>query len=318
MVMPCSRSARSPSVTKDRSTSPIPRRADAASTAAIWSSKSWRVSKRRRPMSVDLPSSTEPTAANRRRSIVPAPATGVAPLPDATSRSTPRACGPPSRSRRTGRRPGLERDQRAVLPQPFERVEGTLVGMLHVDDDVDVVEQHPAALALAFPAGGLGTGQPQPGLDLVDDRPDLADVGRRTEQERVGDHELLTLVVSDDAAGELVRRGCRGDLDELNGSFGCCHVCCSSSVCWLIALGSHARAGLRPGYPRRTAGVSRCIGQCRPAPGTRSARPSRPWPGTPWTRWSARGSRSGSPSRLAGRRRSAGVPAGYSLRNARG
>ena len=69
MVMPCSRSARRPSVTKDRSTSPTPRRAEAAATASIWSSKSWRVSKRSRPIRVDLPSSTEPTAAKRSRSM---------------------------------------------------------------------------------------------------------------------------------------------------------------------------------------------------------------------------------------------------------
>src|SRR5580658_9725634 len=67
--MPCSRSARSPSVTKDRSMSSMPRLRDAWATASSWSSKSWRVSKRRRPIRVDLPSSTDPMAANRRRSV---------------------------------------------------------------------------------------------------------------------------------------------------------------------------------------------------------------------------------------------------------
>src|SRR5580692_11594561 len=71
--MPCSRSARNPSVTMERSTSPSPRRSDAVSMAVSWSSRSWRVSKRSRPMSVLLPSSTDPMVAKRRRSMVSAP-----------------------------------------------------------------------------------------------------------------------------------------------------------------------------------------------------------------------------------------------------
>src|SRR5271167_2616269 len=74
--MPCSRSARRPSVTKDRSTSPSPRRSDAVSMAVSWSSKSWRVSKRSRPIRVLFPSSTDPIVAKRRRSIVSAPSSG--------------------------------------------------------------------------------------------------------------------------------------------------------------------------------------------------------------------------------------------------
>ena len=70
IVMPCSRSARSPSVTKLRSRSPTPRFSEAAWTASNWSSKSWRVSTSKRPISVDFPSSTEPTVARRRRSFV--------------------------------------------------------------------------------------------------------------------------------------------------------------------------------------------------------------------------------------------------------
>src|ERR1700722_1360525 len=74
--MPCSRSARRPSVTKDRSTSPRPRPSDAVSIAVSWSSKSWRVSKRSRPMRVLFPSSTDPMVAKRRRSIVSTPSSG--------------------------------------------------------------------------------------------------------------------------------------------------------------------------------------------------------------------------------------------------
>src|SRR5579872_1447523 len=69
MVMPCSRSARSPSVTKERSTACRPRRRLAESSASIWSLVSCLVSWSSRPISVDLPSSTEPTAAKRRRSV---------------------------------------------------------------------------------------------------------------------------------------------------------------------------------------------------------------------------------------------------------
>src|SRR4051812_30006295 len=60
--MPCSRSARSPSVSRDRSSSPSrPLR------SAYWSARIALESCRRRPMSVDLPSSTEPAVARRRR-----------------------------------------------------------------------------------------------------------------------------------------------------------------------------------------------------------------------------------------------------------
>src|ERR1700722_1518868 len=76
--MPCSRSARRPSVTNERSTSPRPRRSLAVSIAVSWSSKSWRVSKRSRPMSVLLPSSTDPMVAKRRRSMVSAPSSAPA------------------------------------------------------------------------------------------------------------------------------------------------------------------------------------------------------------------------------------------------
>ncbi|GAA3064376.1 hypothetical protein GCM10020000_54980 [Streptomyces olivoverticillatus] len=50
--------------------------------------------------------------------------------------------------------------------------------MLHVHDDVDVVQQHPAGVAVALAAHGLGAELlEQPLLDLVDDRLDLAVVG---------------------------------------------------------------------------------------------------------------------------------------------
>jgi hypothetical protein len=69
IVMPCSRSARSPSVSSARLVYSSPRERDVASTASSWSSKIALESYNSRPMSVDLPSSTEPAVANRSRSI---------------------------------------------------------------------------------------------------------------------------------------------------------------------------------------------------------------------------------------------------------
>src|SRR5882672_2468124 len=65
MVMPCSRSASSPSVRSDRSMSSWPRLLEARATAASWSSKMARVSCSSRPISVLLPSSTLPAVMKR-------------------------------------------------------------------------------------------------------------------------------------------------------------------------------------------------------------------------------------------------------------
>src|SRR3954447_3421354 len=69
MVMPCSRSARRPSVSSARSTYSSPRRPETCSTCSSWSSKICLVSRSRRPISVLLPSSTEPAVAKRSNSI---------------------------------------------------------------------------------------------------------------------------------------------------------------------------------------------------------------------------------------------------------
>jgi hypothetical protein len=65
IVMPCSRSARRPSVIAARS-GPSPSR----ETASSWSAIRSFVSSRSRPISVDLPSSTEPAVARRSSSRV--------------------------------------------------------------------------------------------------------------------------------------------------------------------------------------------------------------------------------------------------------
>src|SRR2546429_3284562 len=65
--MPCSRSARRPSVSSERSIAPLPlRRRLACATCSSWSARTALESKSSRPISVDLPSSTEPAVASRR------------------------------------------------------------------------------------------------------------------------------------------------------------------------------------------------------------------------------------------------------------
>src|SRR4051812_18092261 len=75
--MPCSRSARSPSVSRARLVYSSPRSRLVRSTASIWSSKIDLESYSRRPTSVDLPSSTDPAVASLRMSML----TGPSPLP---------------------------------------------------------------------------------------------------------------------------------------------------------------------------------------------------------------------------------------------
>src|SRR5229473_8399178 len=65
MVMPCSRSASSPSVSNDKSRASCPRLLEARATAASWSSNTARVSCSSRPISVLLPSSTLPAVMKR-------------------------------------------------------------------------------------------------------------------------------------------------------------------------------------------------------------------------------------------------------------
>src|SRR6266540_2790511 len=69
MVMPCSRSARSPSVSSARSVYSSPRSRLVRSTASSWSWKICFESYSRRPMSVLFPSSTDPAVARRSSSI---------------------------------------------------------------------------------------------------------------------------------------------------------------------------------------------------------------------------------------------------------
>src|SRR6188472_1205036 len=76
IVIPCSRSARRPSVRRARFTYPSPRRSLVASTCSSWSTMTCFESKSSRPSRVDLPSSTEPHV-TRRRSSVPSAVNGL-------------------------------------------------------------------------------------------------------------------------------------------------------------------------------------------------------------------------------------------------
>ena len=109
-------------------------------------------------------------------------------------------------------------DRRAVLPDALEGVVDPLLGVLDVHDDVDVVEQHPAALALALAAHRLGAQPAQSLLDRVDDRADLPVVGRRAEHEDVGDDELVAHVEGEDVVGELVGGRLGGGDRQLAGT----------------------------------------------------------------------------------------------------
>src|SRR5687768_5171537 len=73
MVMPCSRSARRPSVSRARLVYSWPRWTLARSTDASWSSKMALESYSSRPIRVLLPSSTEPAVASRSSSTLEIP-----------------------------------------------------------------------------------------------------------------------------------------------------------------------------------------------------------------------------------------------------
>ena len=64
MVMPCSRSARRPSVSSARLVYSSPRSRDVRSTASSWSANMDFESNSKRPISVDFPSSTLPAVAS--------------------------------------------------------------------------------------------------------------------------------------------------------------------------------------------------------------------------------------------------------------
>src|SRR4051794_26932108 len=112
--------------------------------------------------------------------------------------------------------------------------------MLDMDDDVAVVEQHPATLALALASNRPGSDLAQLVLDLVDDRAHLAVVRRRADDEGVGDDQLFGHVEGDDVVSEFVRRCLGGGVDELDRSVGRGHA-----VSLLCSAGAPERYSVR-------------------------------------------------------------------------
>src|SRR3954471_21210941 len=95
IVMPCSRSARSPSVSSARFMPSSPRSFVECSSASSVSSKICFESYSNRPMSVDLPSSTDPAVAKRSSSISRCPRHGGGSGRGAFSRDRPPPRSPP-------------------------------------------------------------------------------------------------------------------------------------------------------------------------------------------------------------------------------
>src|SRR6185437_7161467 len=102
------------------------------------------------------------------------------------------------------------------------------------------------------------------------------------QQERVGDRELVADVVGDDVSGQLLGRGERGDLGELDGPWGGSHVAGSASSVGDAYRFSFACSRKRVGSSPCSKGPPRPRGPARPA-----------WPRTP--RGSSRGGRGGPP-----------------------
>src|SRR5207342_17178 len=111
-----------------------------------------------------------------------------------------------------------EVDLGAVLPEPLQLVELTLLVVLDVHDDVAEVEQHPAAVPLPLAADRLGADLTQPVLHLVDDGADLAVAGRGDDDEGIGERQLLADVDTGDGGGELLVRRGSGGAGELEGT----------------------------------------------------------------------------------------------------
>jgi hypothetical protein len=83
--------------------------------------------------------------------------------------------------------------------------------VLDVHDDIDEVQQNPAALPGTLASHRLGTGGAHLLLHRVDDRLHLALIGRRGDHEAIGDDQLLGHVQQNQVVGLFVRRCLRRD-----------------------------------------------------------------------------------------------------------
>ena len=131
-----------------------------------------------------------------------------------------------------------ERNRGAVGPEPLEGVVGALLLVLHVHDDVEVVEQHPAVLPLALAVRRLLTIGSEPLLDRLDDGAHLTVVGRRAKQEGVGHSKLVADVERDDVHRKLVGGRSCGFVHQANGLRDCGHTAPRATLTWM-PLASH-------------------------------------------------------------------------------
>ncbi len=112
----------------------------------------------------------------------------------------------------------LEGHHRSVGPKSLEIVVVTVLVVEHVDHEIDVIEDDPARLSIAFSTGRLDP------LELQETALDLSGDGRHltfgvaaADQEVVGNDKDLRDVQDDDVVRLLV--GCRaGGLENESGS----------------------------------------------------------------------------------------------------
>src|SRR5215216_5671613 len=105
-------------------------------------------------------------------------------------------------------------------------------------DEVEVIQQHPALLAVALAAYGLRIMSSQRLLDPIDNRADLTLVRRGDHQEHVGNGQLFGDVVRDQIGAKLVDGRGRGRSGQLQ-----CTLRSSQdlSICRMMPLASSAQ-----------------------------------------------------------------------------
>ena len=82
-------------------------------------------------------------------------------------------------------RRSIDGDDRAVLPEAFQAVEGSLLLVEHVDDQITEVQQYPPRLLAPLAAQTLVSCLQQLLFDLVGDRRDIAFAATGREQKDI-------------------------------------------------------------------------------------------------------------------------------------
>src|SRR5690606_27362761 len=171
----------------------------------------------------------------------------------------------------------LEVEDGGVAPAALEGVEGAVLGVLDVDDDVAVVEQHPARVPLALAAQRLAAALLQERLlDAIDDRGDLALGVSAADEEHIGDDHELGDVEADHLLGELVSGGLSGDACEIEGFIGDAHAVIFSRRGWssrcsgVMGRAPAVAAGPRTPVSSRTTRAMRAIAMSAQTSSTRA------------------------------------------------